>query len=238
MNWTKVVRWLVILAMPFLLTLGTLRLIILWDWPSYPSFEYQRILPDRYGFTPEDRLALAEATLDYLRESGPVEEAITLLEELRIPGSDESLYNDRELGHMVDVKRLTDILARLLWPLAVVVVGGLMFLFLKVERRTEFFKAITYGGLFTSGALLAMIILIGLSWNFVFTQFHEILFPPDTWTFFYTDSLIRLFPERFWFDFGLIWTGSVFLEGLILAGFGYWRLRRTRNRMAADEVSE
>lgn len=238
MKWTKVVRWLVVLAMPFLLTLGSLRLIILWDWPSYPSFEYQRIPPDRYGFTPEDRLELAEATLDYLREPGPVEEVITLLEELRIPGSDESLYNERELGHMVDVKRLTDILAQLLWPLAIVVVGGLIFLLLKVERRTEFYKAILYGGLFTSGALLAMIILIGLSWNFVFTQFHEILFPPDTWTFFYTDSLIRLFPERFWFDFGLIWTGSVFLEGLILAALGYWLLRRAPDWMAADEISE
>ena len=71
-----------------------------------------------------------------------------------------------------------------------------------------------------------MLVLILLSWNLVFTQFHEILFPPDTWTFYYSDSLIRLFPEKFWFDFGLLWTGAIFLEGIILAVFGYFLVRR------------
>lgn len=229
-NWARVVRWLVVLAMPFLLTLGTLRIIILWDSPSYPSFEYGRIQPDRYGFTPDERLSLAESTLDYLRAPGPVEDAIVILEKLRIPGSDESLYNEREIGHMLDVKRLTDIFARAIWPLAVIVIAGLLFLLARAERRAEGYRAIRLGGLLTTGALLTIIVLIGLAWNFVFTQFHEVLFPPDTWTFYYTDSLIRLFPERFWFDFGLLWTGAVFIEGLLLAALGYWLSRRASMR--------
>lgn len=227
-NWAKIVRWLVVIAIPFLLTLGTLRLVILWDWPSYPSFEYGRITPDRYGFTDEERLELGEATLGYLRNSEPAEEAISLLEALRIPGSDQSLYNEREIGHMLDVKELTDVFGRLIWLAAIIVVGGLLYLLLAGERRLEGYKAIMYGGLLTTGALLAAIILIGLSWNLVFTQFHEILFPPDTWTFSYADSLLRLFPEKFWFDFGLLWTGAVFLEGLVVAGVGYLLLRRAR----------
>ena len=71
-----------------------------------------------------------------------------------------------------------------------------------------------------------MLVLILISWSLVFTQFHELLFPPDTWTFNYSDSLIRLFPEQFWFDFGLIWTGLIFLEGLIVTLIGYFLLRR------------
>lgn len=232
-NWAKVVRWLVVLAMPFLLTLGTLRLIILWDAPSFPRFEYGRIQPDRYGFTPDERLELAEATLGFLRDSAPAEESIMLLEELTLPGRGESLYNQRELGHMQDVKRLTDMFGRLVWPLLIIVFGGLAYLLAKAERRLEGYRAIMQGGVFTTVVLLSAIILIGISWNFVFTQFHEILFPPDTWTFYYTDSLIRLFPEKFWFDFGLLWTGAVFLQGLILAAFGYWLLRRERLRKAA-----
>ncbi|UCG23386.1 MAG: TIGR01906 family membrane protein [Chloroflexota bacterium] len=226
-NWAKVVRWLVVLAMPFLLTLGTLRLIIVWNSPSYPSFEYGRIAPDRYGFTDEERLELAEATLGYLRSSEPADEAIRLLEELRLPGGDQPLYNEREIGHMLDVKELTDLFSRLIWVGAIVVIGGLLYLLLKGERRKEGYRALMQGGLFTTGSLLVVIVLIGLSWNFVFTQFHEILFPPDTWTFHYSDSLIRLFPERFWFDFGLLWTGAVFLEGIVLAILGYWLLRRS-----------
>jgi integral membrane protein (TIGR01906 family) len=227
-NWAKIVRWLVILAMPFLLTLGTLRLIIVWESPSYPSFEYGRIAPDRYGFALEDRLELAEATLGYLRSSEPADEAIRLLEELSLPGVDQPLYNEREIGHMLDVKELTDLFSRLIWVASIIVIGGLLYLLLKEERRTEGYRAIRNGGLFTTGALLLVIILIGLSWNLVFTQFHEILFPPDTWTFYLSDSLIRLFPEKFWFDFGLLWTSAVALEGIVLAIVGYSLLRRAR----------
>jgi len=233
-NWARVVRWLVVLAMPFLLTLGTLRIIILWNSPSYPAFEYGRIQPDPYGFTPQERLELAEATLDYLRAPEPADEAIDMLDALQLPGGDESLYNQREIGHMLDVKRLTDLFARAIWPLAVIVVGGLLFLFARVDRRLEGYRAILFGGLLTTGALLAIILLIGLAWNFVFVEFHQILFPPDTWTFRYTDSLIRLFPEQFWFDFGLIWTVAVFVEGLLLAALGYWLVRRTKQRRPAD----
>jgi rsbT antagonist protein RsbS len=33
-------------------------------------------------------------------------------------------------------------------------------------------------------------LLVALAWNFVFVQFHEILFPPGTWTFNFSDYLI------------------------------------------------
>jgi integral membrane protein (TIGR01906 family) len=227
-NWPRIVRWLVVVAIPLLLTLGTLRLIIIWDWPSYPSFEYGRIQPDRYGFTPDERLELAEATLDYLRAQAPADEAIVMLETLRLPGSEESLYNQREIGHMLDVKRLADVFAGLQWPLALIAVGSLLLLLIDTQRRRQGYRAILQGGMLTTGALLTVIILIGVAWNFVFVQFHEILFPADTWTFAYTDSLIRLFPERFWFDFGLLWTGAVFIEGLILAALGFWLIRSSR----------
>ena len=42
----KIIRWLVILATPIMLTVGTVRFLIAWDNPSYPEFEYARIAPD------------------------------------------------------------------------------------------------------------------------------------------------------------------------------------------------
>ena len=62
-----IIRWLVVLAIPFLLTLGTVRLLISWNSPSYPEFEYGRIEPDPFGFTLEERLELAGATMAYLQ---------------------------------------------------------------------------------------------------------------------------------------------------------------------------
>lgn len=219
------IRWLVVIAIPFFLTLGTLRLLISWNSPSYPEFEYPRISPDPFGLGQEERLNLAQANLDYLKRPEPAEEVIYLLEDLRLPGTNDPLFNQREIGHMLDVKKLVDTFRTLTWITAIIVVGGLIFLFIRPETRVEGYRALFHSGLLTTGILLIMLVLILLSWNLVFTQFHEILFPPDTWTFNYTDSLIRLFPEKFWFDFGLLWAGAIFLEGIVLAIIGYFLLR-------------
>lgn len=223
----KIVRWIVAIAIPFFLTLVTLRLMISWQNPSYPEFEYPRIAADPFGFTVDERLDMAETTLAYLRRSEPAEEVIFILKDLRLPGGEDPLYNQREIGHMLDVKDLVDTFKTLTWILAIIVIGGLIFLLARSESRHLGYKAIMSGGLLTTVILLVMLVLILLSWNLVFTQFHEILFPPDTWTFYYSDSLIRLFPEQFWFDFGLLWTGAIFLEGIILAVVGYFLVRRS-----------
>ena len=64
----NIIKWIIIIAMPFFLGLGMIRAVIAWD---YPAFEYQRIAPDQYGFTPEERLFYAHATLDYLQRPEP-----------------------------------------------------------------------------------------------------------------------------------------------------------------------
>jgi len=222
----KIIRWAVVISIPLMLTLITLRLLISWSAPSYPEFEYSRIRADRYGFSSEDRLRYAEATLGYLRRSEPADEVIYLLEELRMPNSEVSLYNQSEIHHMLDVKKLADTFMILMWISLFIVAGGLLYLLVRPESRFEGYKALFHGGVLTVGILLIMLVLILLSWSLVFTQFHELLFPPDTWTFNYSDSLIRLFPEQFWFDFGLIWAGLIFLEGLIVTLAGYLLLRR------------
>lgn len=227
LEFAKIVRWLIVISIPFLLTVVTLRLLIAWNSPSYPTFEYARIPADPYGWTTEQRLDLAHATLAYLQRPESAEEVIHLIEDLRQPGTDLPVYNQREIGHMLDVKEVADTFKIIMRILAILVVIGMVYLLARPETRIEAFKALMYGGLSTAGILLVMIVLILLSWNLVFTQFHEILFPPDTWSFFYTDSLIRLFPEQFWFDFGVFWTAGIFILGLISAAIGYVLLRFT-----------
>jgi integral membrane protein (TIGR01906 family) len=223
---TNIIRWLVIIGMPFLLAVFTVRALIGWNSPGYPGFEYPRIAPDAYGFTEQERLDLANATLDYLQRPEPADEVIYLLEDLRLPGTERPLYNPEEIGHMLDVKIIADSFKRVMWVLAVVVIGGLVFLLARSETRQLGTKTIMHSGLFTAAILLVIGILIGVAWNFVFVQFHELLFPPGTWTFAYTDSLIRLFPEQFWFDFGVIWVVGILVQGVILAAIGYFLQRR------------
>lgn len=212
---------MVIIITPFFLTLFTLRLMISWNSPGYPDFEYRRIPPDRFGFTQAERLELANATLAYLRRPEPASEAIHLLRDLRLPGTNQPLYSESELGHMFDVKRLADLFRQLLWILVAVAAAGLFFLLARPATRSEGYRAIMGGGLLTAGILTTIVLLILVAWNFVFVQFHELLFPPGTWSFAYSDSLIRLFPEQFWFDFGVIWTVGILVQGILLALVGY-----------------
>ncbi|MCB9418715.1 MAG: DUF1461 domain-containing protein [Ardenticatenaceae bacterium] len=222
----NIIRWLAIIGMPFLLATFTVRVLIGWNSPGYPGFEYPRIAPDAYGFTEQERLDLANATLDYLQRPEPAEEVIYLLEDLRLPGTERPLYNPNEIGHMLDVKIMADLFKRVMWVLAVVVIGGLAFLLTRPETRPLGYKTIMHGGLLTAAILIVVGILIGVAWNFIFVQFHELLFPAGNWTFAYTDSLIRLFPEQFWFDFGVIWVAGILIQGVVLAGIGYFLQRR------------
>lgn len=217
-----IIRWLIILSMPFFLGLGTIRLIIAWD---YPSFEYARIPPDRFGFSREERLELAHGTLDYLRRPEPAEEVIFMLEALRIPGTDRPLYNQREIGHMIDVKVVADGMKRIVWITGVIVVGGLLFLLLRPETRPLGWRTLMHAGLATVITLAAIALFILIGWNVFFTQFHNLLFPPGTWTFSFTDSLIRLFPEQFWFDIGVLISVGTLLEGIVLSLIGYFLSR-------------
>lgn len=217
----KIVRWLVILATPVLLTVGTVRFLISWDSPSYPEFEYGRIASDAYGFSDEERLELAKGTMAYLRRSEPAAEVIFMLEDLRIPGTDKPLYNESEIGHMIDVKVVADAFKPALWISAITVVGGLIFLIVREQTRLFAAKTMIYGGLLTIGLVLLVMLFMFVAWNQAFTVFHDIFFDPGTWQFFYTDSLIRLFPEQFWFDFGTIWTVSILAGGGLLAVVGY-----------------
>jgi integral membrane protein (TIGR01906 family) len=217
-----VIRWLVILAMPFFLGMGTIRLIIAWD---YPRFEYGRIPPDQFGFTPEERLALAHGTLAYLRQPEPAEEVIFLLEDMRLPDSDQPLYNEREISHMLDVKIVADAMKRVVWISAVIVVFGLAFLLMRAETRLYGWRTLMYAGLATVIALAAIAVFIFVGWNTFFVQFHQLLFPAGTWTFAYTDSLIRLFPERFWFDIGVLISVGTLLQGILIALAGYFLSR-------------
>ncbi|MEM9776033.1 MAG: TIGR01906 family membrane protein [Chloroflexota bacterium] len=201
MDWlVKGIKWIVILAFPFLLGFGTVRAIIA---SNYPAFEYPRITSDLYGWSDEVRLELAEATLDYIQRPEPAEEVIFLLEDLRLPEDPSApLYNEREIGHMLDVKNLFDAIGRILWALIVIVPLGLVALYFL--DTSQLYDTVRLGGWSTIIVLAGIAIFILVGWSLFFTTFHELLFPPGTWTFYLTDSLIRLFPEKFWFDVGVI----------------------------------
>ncbi len=63
--------------------------------------------------------------------------------------------------------------------------------------------------IFIGGILLFVLVAFGV----IFVAFHNVFFEAGTWTFLYSDTLIRLFPERFWRD-------TFLAVGLLAGGAG------------------
>ena len=72
------------------------------------------------------------------------------------------------------------------------------------------------GGKLTLFLLAGLLLFAGLSFNAFFTGFHAIFFEGDSWLFLYSDTLIRLFPLRFWRDVIFVIGGLTILGALAL----------------------
>jgi integral membrane protein (TIGR01906 family) len=86
-------------------------------------------------------------------------------------------------------------------------VGGVIaiasMIFLWRENHKALRQALFSGAILTLGIIAAIVVIAILNWDFFFTEFHTLFFAGGTWRFEYSDTLIRLFPEQFWFDAAL-----------------------------------
>lgn len=222
---TRILHWLIVVAMPVALGFGVITLVIN---PAYPRYEYAKanFPADPYGFTQQQRLELALVSVAYLESWDSAESTIHMLEAQTIPGSDLPLFNAREISHMLDVKIVTDAIRWIMLGAMGLIALCLILLLRDPASRPQAYAAIWRGGLATVLILLVIAGFIILGWSIFFVQFHELLFPAGTWTFNLSDGLIRLYPEKFFFDVGVIMSVGSLLAGVVTAALGYV-LRRT-----------
>jgi integral membrane protein (TIGR01906 family) len=222
-----IIRWLVALAMPVLIILLALRIV--WN-PWYVHWEYGKpdFPPDMYGFTNAQRIEYVLQWIDYYNSDTTPEQGLEQFLALRLPGTDQPLYLPNEISHMLDVRLLTDTLWSVLVVAAVIVVGGLLLLLIRRETRRDGYAAIFMGGLISTILLVAAILFVLLSWRTFFVALHNVFFPPGTWTFAWESTLIRIFPDRFWFDAGILLVGGSLVTAIVVTFIGYLLGRRAR----------
>jgi integral membrane protein (TIGR01906 family) len=201
-----------VLLTPPLLILIAVRLVMS---PVFLHIEYTRpgFPVDPYGLTTEDRLRYAPKALDYLIYNQPLEALASLTFD-----DGTALYNTRELGHMHDVQQVTQLafLSALL--------GGIAFTALAMllgrSSSQALGRALHGGGLLTLVLIAAIVVFSVAAWDRFFVLFHSVFFADGTWTFPYSDTLIRLFPEQFWFDAAITIGGMTIIGGVLLLLIG------------------
>ena len=180
---------------------------------------------DRYGLTEEQREELALLGLRSIEAGSP---GIILLERATLPDGSPA-FDERELSHMEDVRRLFVPIQR--GSLAVVLALAVLALVLARTRlRTAVPRGLLAGALATLAIALLLVPVILLGFDGFFTRFHEMFFEGDSWRFSNTDTLIRIYPERFWEDVSQLAAVLTVLQALVLAPLAWWWLRSARRR--------
>ncbi len=197
----RMLRVLMVITIPIVLTMTVVRAL---TFPWFARFEYARtgFPADPFGMSPQERLGLAEATIRYLNLPGRP----TTLDALQLADG-EPAYDERELGHMEDVKAVFDGLT-LLAGVAIIVSLGSAWLLTRLDRCAPW-SALAQGGALTLAILLGLAVWMLIGFEGFFQAFHGVFFESGTWVFSYSDTLIRLFPLPFWQDAGLLVAGGV-----------------------------
>ncbi len=199
-NFTTILSFLISLLIPLALLGTALRILLS---PIYYTVEYKMsYFPvDEYGFTQQDRLRWAKPSVTYLINGAD----ISYLADLQFDDG-QPIYNGRELSHMADVKKVVQGALRAWYISLVVLIAGAILAW-RQKWMPEYLNGLRRGGwwMIYLAAALALIVGAGILVNpDIFDQFfilfHKIFFEGDSWLFYYSDTLIRLFPMRFWED--------------------------------------
>ncbi|NDJ87464.1 MAG: DUF1461 domain-containing protein [Chloroflexi bacterium] len=226
----QMLQGLIVLTLPVVLILGSVRLVMseafLWLEYNRPGFP-----EDPYGFTTEDRLEYGPYGVRYLVE----ERDISYLAELEIGG--KPAFNRDELRHMEDVQDVTQAALRVLLLGTALLAIGFIPLARQPRLRPRLRQALRWGGWLTFGVFMITTAVMLVSWGFFFEAFHDVFFEAGTWQFYKSDTLIRLYPEQFWFDAALsIGLLASLGAGLCVAIPWYWECRLARQAATPSDA--
>jgi integral membrane protein (TIGR01906 family) len=194
-RWPKVAQWTLQILIPVILILTSVWILLnTAKWWVQIEYRLPGFPEDRFGFTLEDRLYWSAIDIEYLLN----DEDLDYFDEFRLEDG-SPMHNQRELRHMDDVKRLI----HAVWYVLGI---GLIFCLILEISLGMFIDARIALETLKKGArntfILVLLLILGVivAFGVLFVGFHRVFFEGNTWLFLYSDTFIRLYPERFWRD--------------------------------------
>ena len=202
--------WAVTLLLPVLILMIAVRLTIS---PIFAKIEYRMpgFPEDTYGFSLQDRLKWSAPSIKYLVNF----EGIDYLGAMKFEDG-TPIYNASELSHMQDVKAVVTGM-RIGMAISLLLAALFAVLCVRSGRKEILWTVLMRGGWALIGLIVTILLFVAISFDNLFTWFHKLFFESGTWQFYMSDTLIRLFPMRFWQD-AFIFVGclSLVLGGSVL----------------------
>lgn len=214
-----ILSYLVSLLVPIALIGTALRILLS---PIFINIEYRMpyFPADFYGFTQQERLRWAPFALKYLVNNSDVSYLGDLKFDDGVP-----LYNERELSHMADVKNVVRG-ALNAWIISLAILILIAIFAYRGKWMPDYINGLRRGGIWMIGLALTLGLIVGVGiaadpnvFEQFFIFFHSIFFKGDSWLFEFSDTLIRLFPIRFWQD-AFLWAAVLALGGGLALAFG------------------
>jgi integral membrane protein (TIGR01906 family) len=212
-------KWLFIVCLPVMLLAASVSGAVNSLWLYKYSF-------DKYGVSQTTGLAQSEldraasGLIDYFN-SGDETIRLTVIKD----GESLTLFNEREVAHLRDVKGLFRLVY---WLLLGTLVYALAYVGLSLFWWRDRWR-LSWGLAGGSCLTLALMLILGLgvlfNFEWLFWQFHIISFANELWLLDpATDYLIMLFPRGFWYDAALFCALATAVGAVILGGVGGWYL--------------
>ncbi len=210
---------LVVVLLSPIIFIGVPTRVAFNEWFIEWEYSKEDFPKDRWGLPDEYRKKLAKIGLRAVLSDEGMEE----FKRARLPDGRRA-FNVREIRHMEDVKRVLDVFFPLVY--ASLVLTALIFL---LVRDAGFIgKTLIASSLFSTGLALFALLFSLIDYDKAFELFHIILFDPYSWRFRSTDTLLRIYPMKFWFDGTLFVIGGALFLNLISLGTGIFLLKRRR----------
>ncbi len=209
-------------AFPVLLLLGALRSTL-----SHAFLRYEYTRPgfpaDAYGFSVGDRVILGNYALDYLYNGENIDFlAAFTLSARQCLGSYANnsagtcpMFSQAALAHMEDVKKLTTMAFAFALGLAIAAGAMVLMTWRSLAYRRAILRGVYLGSMLTLATLATLAVIAAAAWDRAFDVFHEFFFAAGTWRFPFSDTLIRLYPERLFVDAAIVIIISLTLPCLL-----------------------
>ncbi len=216
----KVLASLLVVVLSPIVFVGVPTRLAFNEW--FIEWEYSKadFPKDRYGLEDSYRKYLAKLGLRAVLSDEGMEE----FKRAKLPNGKKA-FTPREVKHMEDVKRLLSLFFPFLY--ISILLSALALLCIGDGRLIG--KTLIASSLFSFFLVTAVAVLSVTNYDLAFELFHNYVFDPYSWRFRYTDTLLRIYPMKLWYDGTLFVLTSAGLLSLLSLLTGVLLLRYRRS---------